>query len=135
LSAYGASVTIDVWEFYEEYTESDRALLSERERQVLAVCDFRQEVNSGGFDSYFRYVGGDTALTAVAALPRLLGSPWAELLGEAVALLGTPYPRDPDDRAAKLDELEASLGDLDARFRKLEASANADARLAEALSN
>lgn len=130
-------MTIDVWAFYEQYTESDRSSLSERERQVLAVCDFRQEVNSGGFDSYFRYFGGDTALTAMSALPRLLGSPWAELLGEAVALLGTPYPRDPDDRAEKLDgaELEAMWVDLDARFYKLEASANADARLADALNN
>ncbi len=28
---------------------------------IAAICDLRQEVNSGGFDSYFRYWGGDSA--------------------------------------------------------------------------
>jgi hypothetical protein len=125
----------DVWEFYEQYAEEDRSSLNERDRQVLAICDFRQEVNSGGFDSYFRYWGGDTALTAVAGLPRLLGAGWAELLGEAVALFGVPYALDPDDRAEKIDgdSLDAKLGEFDQRFRKLEVSTGADARLAEAI--
>lgn len=126
---------IDVWEFYEQYAEEDRSSLNERDRQVLAICDFRQEVNSGGFDSYFRYWGGDTALTAVAGLPRLLGSGWADLLGEAVALFGVPYSLDADDRAEKIDDnsLDATLGDLDKRFYKLEATAGADAKLTEAI--
>ncbi|WP_405063437.1 DMP19 family protein [Kribbella sp. NBC_01505] len=129
-------MTIDAWAFYEEFAESDRSSLSERERQVLAVCDFRQEVNSGGFDSYFRYNGGDTALTAMTALPRLLGARWADLFGEAVALFGAPYPPDPDERAEKIDDdsLDATLDELDKRFYLLEASTNADARLTEALS-
>ncbi|MFF1822128.1 DUF4375 domain-containing protein [Kribbella sp. NPDC058245] len=130
-------MTIDAWTFYEQYAESDRSSLSERERQVLAVCDFRQEVNSGGFDSYFRYNGGDTALTAMTALPRLLGNPWAALFGEAVALLGVPYPRSSDERAEKIDNesLDDTLAELDARFRTLEAGSNADAKLTEALSS
>ncbi|WP_165956861.1 DMP19 family protein [Kribbella antibiotica] len=126
-------MTIDAWAFYEQYAESDRSSLSERERQVLAVCDFRQEVNSGGFDSYFRYSGGDTALTAITALPRLLGSRWADLLGEAVALFGAPYPLDPDDRSEKVGSFD--LDELDKRFYTLEASTNADGKLTEALSN
>ncbi|MEV6412012.1 DUF4375 domain-containing protein [Kribbella sp. NPDC051718] len=125
----------DVWEFYEQYAEEDRSSLNERDRQVLAICDFRQEVNSGGFDSYFRYWGGDTALTAAAGLSRLLGVAWADLLGEAVGLFGVPYSLDADERAEKIDSqsLNATLGELDLRFRKLEASTGADARLAEAI--
>jgi uncharacterized protein DUF4375 len=125
----------DVWEFYERYADEERSALNERDRQVLAICDFRQEVNSGGFDSYFRYWGGDTALTAVAGLPRLLGAGWADLLGEAVALFGFPYSPDADDRAEKIDSdsLGAKLGELDQRFYKLETSTGADAKLAEAL--
>ncbi len=126
-------MTTDVWDFYEQYTESDRPALSERERQVLAVCDLRQEVNSGGFDAYFRYWGGDTAPTAAAALPQLLGSPWADVLREGMALLGQPYPASADDRAEKLDgdSLDEVLDDLDRRFYALEGSTNADTRLAE----
>jgi hypothetical protein len=128
-------MTTDVWEFYEQYAEEDRSLLGERDRQVLAICDFRQEVNSGGLDSYFRYWGGDTALTALTGLPRLLGTPWSNLLGEAVALFGAPYPLDPDDRAKKIDDasLGAKLDALDRRFYALETSSGADAKLTEAI--
>jgi hypothetical protein len=125
----------DVWEFYERYAEEDRSSLNERDRQVLAICDFRQEVNSGGFDSYFRYWGGDTALTAAAGLSRLLGAAWSDLLGEAVAQFGVPYSLDADERAEKIDgeSLGAKLGELDLRFYKLEATGGADAKLAEAI--
>jgi len=128
-------MTTDVWDFYEQYTESDRSALSERERQVLAVCDLRQEVNSGGFDAYFRYWGGDTAPTAAAALPQLLGSPWAEVLREGMALLGHPYPASADDRAEKLDgdAVNEALHDLDRRFYALEGSTDADTRLTEVI--
>jgi hypothetical protein len=128
-------VTTDVWDFYGQYAESDRSALGERERQVLAICDLRQEVNSGGFDSYFRYWGGDTAPTAAAALPQLLGSAWADVLREAVALLGDPYPASADDRADKIDRhsLDDALNGLDQRFYALEASTEADTRLSEVI--
>jgi hypothetical protein len=45
----------DVWSFYELANDTDRARFSDVERAVLAICDLRQEVNSGGFDSYLRY--------------------------------------------------------------------------------
>jgi hypothetical protein len=129
-------MTTDVWDFYGQYAEADRSSLNERDRQVLAICDFRQEVNSGGFDSYFRYWGGDTALTAMAGLPKLLGSPWGDLFGEAIALFGVPYPLNADDRAEKIDSdsLEATLGEFDQRFYKLETSTAADAGLTEVIS-
>jgi hypothetical protein len=128
-------VTTDVWNFYGQYAESDRSALGERERQVLAICDLRQEVNSGGFDSYLRYWGGDTAPTAAAALPQLLGSPWVDVLREAMSLLGDPYPASAEDRADKIDgdSLEEALNDLDQRFYALEASTEADTRLAEVI--
>ncbi len=74
----------DVWEAYEAHGSARRQTLSQRERDVFAVSDFRQEVNSGGFDGYFRSWGGDTALEAVAALPGLLGEPWAQVLRDAL---------------------------------------------------
>lgn len=128
-------MTTDLWDFYGQYAEFDRSALGERERQVLAICDLRQEVNSGGFDSYFRYWGGDTAPTAAAALSQLLGSPWADVLREAMALLGSPYPASADDRAEKIDgdSLDEALYDLDRRFYALEASTEADPRLAEVI--
>jgi len=45
---------VDLWQFYESLNGA-RDGLSAQERGVAAICDLRQEVNSGGFDSYFRY--------------------------------------------------------------------------------
>jgi hypothetical protein len=59
---------------------------------VAAICDLRQEVNSGGFDSYFRYWGGDSASDALRALPGILGTEWAKLLSAAMGFLGADYP-------------------------------------------
>ncbi len=65
---------VDAWTYYESMHGADRSRLSPVERSVLALCDLRQEVNSGGFDSYFRYWGGDSAPDAVAVVGALLGS-------------------------------------------------------------
>ena len=88
----------DAWSFYESLGEDDRAGLSQAEREVAAICDLRQEVNAGGFDSYLRAWGGDSAPVALTALPTVLGQAWADLLGQATALLGPDYPADADDR-------------------------------------
>jgi len=128
-------MTVDVWQFYETLSDETRQNLSEAQRAVAAICDWRQEVSSGGFDSYFRYWGGNTAATAVAALPEALGSEWAGLLREGVALFGPEYPTEPDRRGAVLDglDLEDRLEQMDARFFELEAALDADARLGEFL--
>lgn len=125
----------DVWEFYESVSERDRADLTMVRRQVAAICDLRQEVNAGGFDVYLRYWGGDTATDAVAALPSMLGDDWAQVLREAMALLGPDYPVNVDTREGRLSKLslDAQLHELDDRFYQLEASTDADARLTHVL--
>jgi hypothetical protein len=126
-----AVTTTDVWEFYEALAEKSRVDLAPHQRGVAAICDLRQEVNSGGFDGYFSYWGGDTAQEALAALPATLGEDWAALLSEAMNLLGYPYPADQGNREVLV--LELALDDtfavLDQRFYDLEAATNADAVL------
>ena len=61
--------------------------MTDRQRAVLAICDLRQEVNSGGFDRYFRHYGGSSAHEALSALPAVLGAEWAALFREAMDLL------------------------------------------------
>jgi hypothetical protein len=115
---------VDVWQFYESLTGT-REGMSTDQRAVAAICDLRQEVNSGGFDSYFRYCGGDSASDALRALPDILGTEWAELLSAAA-----------DEREARIDELQLDerFDELDARFFDLEAATEADRLLSEHLS-
>jgi uncharacterized protein DUF4375 len=122
---------IDVWDVYSELSERQRSTLNEAQRRLVAVCDLRQEVNSGGFDSYFRYRGGDLATDAEPALRQLLGQDWADLLRQAMEVLGPDYPIDQASREAQLDECDLAdrFEDLDARYYALEATVDADARL------
>jgi hypothetical protein len=106
-------------------------MLTKEEAEVAAICDLRQEVNSGGFDSYFRYWGANSAELALIALPTVLGQDWADLLRSAIAQFGTDYPVDVHLRERLLDGTSVSeaLETLDARFLDLEASVDADSLL------
>ena len=79
----------DVWDRYGQLADQEPAALTPAQRGLVAVCDLRQEVNAGGFDTYFRAWGGNSADVALAALPDLLGQEWADLLQSAMTLLGT----------------------------------------------
>jgi hypothetical protein len=118
----------DAWSRYEAFGEGDRSTLTPRQRQVFAICDLRQEVNSGGFDSYFRHWGGDTASLALEALPEALGQPWATLLREAMQTLGPAYPADANARTAVLDirNLDDAMHSFDSRYFELEEATDAD---------
>ncbi|WP_158544753.1 DUF4375 domain-containing protein [Blastococcus sp. TF02-9] len=122
--------SVDVWSLYKTHAD-DRSLLSPAQRQVMAVCDWRQEVNADGFENYFRAWGGDTAEEALALLPTVLGDDWAKLLREGMDLLGSPYPIDADSRTNRIDQgqFTDALNGLDERFYALEGSTDADARL------
>lgn len=122
----------DPWSFYESLGEGDRSALTEVEAQVAAICDLRQEVNSGGFDRYFSCSGGNTARMALAALPTVLGQDWADLLGSAMSLLGADYPIDPNVRQDHLASpgVHDALDDLDTAYFDLELAIDADALLA-----
>jgi hypothetical protein len=126
---------VGVWDFYESLSAETRDGLTVQQRAVAAICDLRQEVNSGGFDRYFRYWGGDSAPVALGALPRMLSSEWADLLREAMTLLGPDYPVGPEERATRIDrfDLEEQLEELDSRFFELEAGADADRLLSDQL--
>lgn len=127
----------DPWTLYEALGQGDRSALPKAQREVFAVLDLRQEVNSGGFDSYFRYWGGDTALVALEALPRVLNPEWATLLADAVGLFGAPYPENTDTRATRLDELDLddALDALDRRLLSLEEQSDVDQALGSYLAS
>lgn len=132
---------MDIWQLYEAYaTPESRRPLSDEQRQLLALCDLRQEVNSGGFDSYLRFWGADTASDALAIVGSALGEPWRQVLVEALDVFGTANPSTADERAEVLDdaaEADDVLGLLDDRFYELEGSQDTDAalgQLAETLS-
>jgi hypothetical protein len=118
----------DAWAFYQAVGERDRTQISDVEREFAAICDLRQEVNSGGFDVYFRCWGGSSAPLALDALPRVLDQAWADVLRAAMALLGPEYPEDVDRRRERLDERKIGevLSQLDERYFDLEASIDAD---------
>jgi hypothetical protein len=90
------------------------------QRLLFAIQMLRQEVNSGGFDSYFRYTGGNSAPDAKLAA-RLISPPWELLIAEACGLFGDPYPVDIDVRERAVDEVdEAGLDRLDQALYSLE---------------
>lgn len=124
----------DVWSFYESLGSGERSRLTQVEQEVAAICDLRQEVNSGGFDAYFRFWGGDTAEVAVSALGRVLGADWADVLSDAMARLGPVYPSAVQEREAALTAaVSEALHALDERYFALEGSVDADALLSAEL--
>lgn len=127
-------IDVDPWDWYAGVAE-DRAGLTSTERGLAAILDLRQEVSSGGFESYFRFWGGDSAPEALEALPGTLGEGWADLLRRAMVTLGAEYPLDADERADRIDDLacEDVLGALDEEFYALAGIADADALIADRL--
>lgn len=122
-----------MWETYEALSDGDRSALTAQQQMLFALLDLRREVNSGGFESYFRYWGGNTAKVALGAMPQMLDDAWACLLRDAMGLVGDPYPLDPDSRSTLLDadDFDDALGALDQRFFDLENAEDIDAKLAK----
>lgn len=124
---------MDIWDLYAQYDDAaKRSGLTPEQRQLLAICDLRQEVNAGGFDSYLRCWGADTAHDALTLLPRALGDEWHRVLTEALSIFGTANPTNADERAEVIDgaaEADDVLGFADDRYYELEAQQNADERL------
>ena len=126
-------MTLSAWDVYGELSTREFEALSSSQRNLVSVLDLRQEVNSGGFENYFRAWGGNTAPVALGALPGLISQEWAELLSEAMSLFGAAYPSDPDERGDFIDanDLYDALSDLDSRYYELEGTVEADAILDE----
>jgi len=95
--------------------------MTPEQRQVFAFNLLRQEVNHGGFDSFFRYRG---AIGPDARLASFASPAWAALIDEACAVMGMPYPASSGAFGDVLERLEtddpAQLASLDDRFYQLE---------------
>jgi len=99
-------------------SEADSAAQSSRERAalirgltpgqaiVLAINRFEMEANSGSFDSYFRYSGGDYAAEALAGLRKIGPNKFADVLSRTMMLFPKGKPdADVDRRADQLDRI------------------------------
>ena len=128
-SMTGASWTVfELLANEEERDPTSMARMSDEQRTVFTINMLRQEVNSGGFDSYFLSSSGDTAPIAAKTIG-LLGPRWSELVNDAMALFDQPYPVDPDVRRDRIDTFQDELDALDQRLYELESSTEADSKL------
>ncbi len=107
------------------WTEDPQAWydLTPEQRTVLVLGVWRQEVQTGGFERYFRYDSSDTAMEALEAA-RLLPPGYRTVLADAVRVFGLPYPTDVDTREEILDAVLAAdpfrLDEVDAAMVALE---------------
>ncbi len=97
--------------------------LTAEQRTVLVLGVWRQSVQTGGFQEYFRYDSADTAMEALDAA-RLLPPGYRAVLADAVRVFGLPYPTDVWAREEILDEVLARdpfrLDEVDMAMRALE---------------
>jgi uncharacterized protein DUF4375 len=119
----------DVWTIFKQLRRRDPPSLTRGERLVLVFGEIRTEVNHGGFDFYLRYPYGRNAPAAVEAA-RIAGCPaLADLIEEAIALVGHEVlqANDQDRLSQRLEQIEDELTRLDQRFYELENTADLDA--------
>lgn len=123
------------WVVFEQLMEQEIAdptaleRMTHEQRLVFALYYLRQEVNSGGFDAYFRYSGGNTAVLAAEAA-RNVSPRWGQLVEDACRPFGSPYPADIDTRERVVESLAQGQPDLfeslDERLYELEAEVPVD---------
>ena len=118
----------DVWFVFDQLRHRDPGSLTRDERLVLAFGEIRTEINHGGFDSYLRYEYRQNAAVAVEAARTADCAALADLIEEAMAVVGPDLLRDHDLQAwyRRLDQVEDDLQDLDQRFYALENTADLD---------
>jgi hypothetical protein len=118
------------WSIFETLWNTDRSALSRDQQLLVALAGVRQEVNSGGFDRYFRYSYGADAQTAVDAANEVSCPALGALILEGIARLDLDhYPADPATREDRIDSLDLEFDDLDASFYALESQDDLDARM------
>jgi hypothetical protein len=119
----------DVWAIFHQLRHRDPESLTRGERLALVFGEIRTEVNHGGFDFYFQYPYGRNAPVAVEAA-RIANCPaLADLIEEAIALVGHEVLQagDRDRLSHQLEQIEDKLTRLDQRFYELENTADLDA--------
>jgi hypothetical protein len=120
------------WSIFETLWDTDRSGLSRDQRLLVALAGLRQEVNSGGFDRYFRYTYGADAQSAVEAANEVSCPALGALILEGIARLDLDldhYPAEAATREDWIDALDLEFDDLDASFYALENQDDLDARM------
>jgi uncharacterized protein DUF4375 len=125
--------TVDIYGSYETYLAGLRAYPGPVQYMLACVLCMGQ-IDNGGIDQFFSNSAGIVAPEAVVGF-RALGLPeTAAVIEEAMMRLGTPYPRDRDERNRRLYEKRPeheppTFDDLDDQFHNsmTEFSETADA--------
>jgi hypothetical protein len=89
------------------------AAAPEPSRVLLAAHWCQSEVCNGGFAQFFANSTGVLAPEAAAAFRAIGMAGAARVVEDAMACLGSPYPRDRDARDAALERLAATLDEDD----------------------
>lgn len=115
------SVIDPIWEKVSIYGSPDLFLhqfskLTEVQRNLFASHWCQSEVRNGGFHQFFSNATGVLAPEAVAGFRAIGLSDCADVLQEAMKYFGRPYPREQEDRVAKLDAARDPFEALDDRF-------------------
>lgn len=115
------SVIDPIWEKVSIYGSPDLFLhqfskLTEVQRHLFASHWCQSEVRNGGFHQFFSNATGILAPEAVVGFRAIGLTECADLLQQAMKHFGRPYPRDREDRLAKLDDVRDPFEALDDRF-------------------
>ncbi|HST11480.1 MAG TPA: DUF4375 domain-containing protein [Terriglobales bacterium] len=107
---------IDVYEGPETFRQTYNSV--PKESGLMFAAHFCQsEVCNGGFEQFFWNSTGVLAPEAVEGFLEIGQAQVASLIRSAMDLLGQPYPRDRDERQARLSEVtKGSLDSLDETF-------------------
>lgn len=95
---------VDIYQTGEVFLET-AAQFPEWKIDLLAIHWTDSEVTNGGLEQYFYNGTGILAPEAVAGFRKIGRNDFADVLQEAVDLLGEPYPRDREARFERLTQL------------------------------
>jgi hypothetical protein len=120
--------SLDVWTVIDNLRHRDPGSLTDGECLAMVFGEIRTEVNHGGFDFYLRYPSGRNAPIAVEAA-RMAGCPTlADLIEEAITLVGREVllADDQERLSQRLEQIGSKLTRLDQRFYEMESTADLD---------
>jgi hypothetical protein len=121
--------------FYQRREKLGYEGLMQEEKEHFAAALLDADVKNGGFDQYFHNYSGNYAPEARSALVRHGAQKTVAILDKAMALVGTPYPKDQETRNRIMDEKTGRrryppFEELDEAFYKLKEDIEEPALLA-----